>query len=544
MLQTLLINSLIALVVGAIAWAVQRRWRRPELLHILWLVVLVKLITPGYFELKAIPLAAPIATEQPLLPPADFLAPSQTVLPVAISTVRSIDWSGWILPLLGVGAALFFGWSLLGAWRFSKLLRLSRPFDPELQQRLERQAALVGVRAPRGRVLDARVPPMLWGVPWRARVLLPQTLLHELNSIEIDTLIAHELVHLKRGDGWVRWLELIVLSACWWNPLAWWARSNLRSSEEQACDAQVLRLMPKARRHYADAILKTMEFLAGFRPTPALATGVDGTQELKERLTMILDRTQRKFRSPALPWLMVALLALPIVPGFAERDDRDSQKKEQAQQRQVEEQHQRAMIELEEKQLHLERQMREVELQREDLQRSLEKMQVERQEMELKRHAASLRRDGQQQQADEMLRELDQMRERVAQENVMRDQMRDSQRLIMQQEREMHEKLIALERARQNKDSQAAEAYEIALAEQKRALSMELKASQKAEKQYEKAMMKQAIEAMREQLEQIEQMEEHADADERAAMEDARQKLTAELKRLKQELSTRQDGSR
>jgi beta-lactamase regulating signal transducer with metallopeptidase domain len=544
MLQTLLTNSLIALVVATIAWAVQRRWRRPELLHLLWMVVLVKLITPGYFELKAIPLAPRVVAEQALLPQTDLVLPIPSMTPAAASGFTTIDWSVGVLPLLATGAVLLCGWSLIGAWRFSKLLRLSRPFDQELQDRLERQANLVGVRTPRGRILDARVPPMLWGFPWRARVLLPQALLHELSPLEIDTLITHELVHLKRGDGWVRWLELLVLSACWWNPLAWWARSNLRSAEEQACDAQVLRLMPKARRHYADAILKTMEFLAGYRPTPALATGVDGTRELKERLTMILDRTQRKFRSPALPWLMVALLALPIVPGFAERDDREADKKKDAQEQRVEEQHQRAMLELEEKQLQLQREMMEVELQREDLERSLETMQIERHEMELQRNAASLRRDGHQQEADQMLRELEQMRERVAQEHVMRDQMRDSQRLVMQQEREMHEKLIALERARRNDDSQAAEAYEHALAEQKRALSMEVKASQKAEKAYEKAMMKQAVEDMREQLEQFEEMAEHADADERAAIDDARQKLTAEMKRLKQELSARQDGVR
>ena len=73
------------------------------------------------------------------------------------------------------------------------------------------------------------MPPMLWGFGSRTRLLFPERLLETLNASSQDTLLAHELAHYRRGDQWVRLLELFVTALFWWHPVVWWAAIPYRS---------------------------------------------------------------------------------------------------------------------------------------------------------------------------------------------------------------------------------------------------------------------------------------------------------------------------
>src|SRR5258708_3127674 len=64
------------------------------------------------------------------------------------------------------------------------------------------------------------------------RLLLPAELWRGLNETQRDTLLLHELAHLRRRDHLVRWLELLVVGLYWWHPAAWWAIASLRQAEE------------------------------------------------------------------------------------------------------------------------------------------------------------------------------------------------------------------------------------------------------------------------------------------------------------------------
>ena len=68
-------------------------------------------------------------------------------------------------------------------------------------------------------------------------------------------MLAHELAHLKRRDHWVRWFEAVVLGFYWWDPIAWWARREMERTEEEACDAWVVSLLPAAGGAYAEALV-------------------------------------------------------------------------------------------------------------------------------------------------------------------------------------------------------------------------------------------------------------------------------------------------
>ena len=74
---------------------------------------------------------------------------------------------------------------------------------------------------------------MLWAIATTARLLIPEPLLGRLSEQQWDTLLAHELAHLRRRDHWVRRFELFVVGLYWWHPVVWWARRELQEAEEQ-----------------------------------------------------------------------------------------------------------------------------------------------------------------------------------------------------------------------------------------------------------------------------------------------------------------------
>ena len=200
----------------------------------------------------------------------------------------------------------------------------------ELQSHTDRLAEHVGLgQKPTVCLVPGRVPPMLWAIGGRPRLLVPSQLWATMAEDERTSLLLHELAHLKRRDHWVRWLELIVAGLYWWHPVVWWARRALREAEEQCCDAWVVWAMPQRARTYAAALLAAVEFVSGARTAPAVASATSGSGHfscLKRRLRMIVRaKTPR-----GLSWagrfavLGMAALLLPLAQAGHRNDGSDA----------------------------------------------------------------------------------------------------------------------------------------------------------------------------------------------------------------------------
>jgi beta-lactamase regulating signal transducer with metallopeptidase domain len=201
---------------------------------------------------------------------------------------------------------------------FSRVLAASTAAGAEITESVRRLAAKLGLRRRlRVRMVEATLPPLVWSLGPRPVVVLPARLLAELSPQERDALLAHELAHVRRCDDLVRWLEVIVLGAYWWNPVAWFARRKLREAEEECCDAWVVWALPGERRSYGEAMLATIEFLTDGPKLPVLAGSNFGGSFYKRRIEMILNRNV----NCRISWLalsMIALLAVAVLPVLAQ----------------------------------------------------------------------------------------------------------------------------------------------------------------------------------------------------------------------------------
>lgn len=296
--------------------------RRPALVHALWLLVIVKLLTPPIYELPLLP-AAPPESAGPqevagaAASPSSFLPgppESDARFPIPLSTVLGFAWAAGSLGILALGVAR--------ALRFRSLVRRADPADAALRREAARWAERLGLRrVPDVRTVDARIPPLVFAFGRAPVVLFPSRLLALVDGERRAALLIHELAHLRRRDHLVRYLEAAATVLFFWNPVAWWARRELRRAEEECCDAWVVWAIPGGSEAYARAIVDTLDFVSETGAlVPAFGSGLRPVDSLKRRLTMILTERTPKSLPPFLRAALVlgAALALPPIVGYAQ----------------------------------------------------------------------------------------------------------------------------------------------------------------------------------------------------------------------------------
>lgn len=312
-------NLALSAALALVAWLVHARARRPWLAHLLWLLVLVKLVTPPLVSAPLLPSAGDEAGASAASAPTTFeiAASSIDAASIALTAPTGEAWSPSLLDVLFAlwiaGSLVVLAVSLTRIARFERLLRrASVPADDRVR-RMARQLAgrLELRRVPDVRTVEADLAPLVWWLGGRVRVVLPAAMASRLDQRALRLVLAHELAHVRRRDHCVRWLEWLAVVAFWWNPVLWIARRGLRATEEICCDALVVERLSAHPNTYASSLLDAIELLAtpALRP-PATASQMTSGGALEQRLTMLLS--QQSLLSPS-RWTRLAALALATV---------------------------------------------------------------------------------------------------------------------------------------------------------------------------------------------------------------------------------------
>jgi beta-lactamase regulating signal transducer with metallopeptidase domain len=332
MIQTLvhagLLNAALAgLLAAPAALAACLCRRRPALVHGLWLLVLLKLVTPPLLpvpvpwpardagEESPAPEEPPTAERRPAVPEAPAPQPEAPPGEEAPPTGGSLAWETPVFAVWLVGALAVWSAAWARLARLGRVLAAVAPASEEIQERVRALSARLGLaRAPAAWLVPGAVPPLLVALGPSPRLLLPAGLWRLLDDGQRDALILHELAHLRRGDPLVRRLELLALGLYWWHPLAWWAARQLREAEELCCDAWVVWAAPEGAAAYAAALVETVAFLSPARARlPLGASGAAPVRSLHRRLAMILRRPPAR-RLPRPAFLALALAGATVLP--------------------------------------------------------------------------------------------------------------------------------------------------------------------------------------------------------------------------------------
>ncbi len=167
--------------------------------------------------------------------------------------------------------------------------KYAREAPPELRELLERCLMRLGIKR-RVRVMLIREgnSPMLAGV-LRPSVLIPERLLSELDSAEMEHIFLHEATHAARYDDWTLLLQRVIQAVFVFYPVVLWVARQINLEREAACDADVISATGDARA-YAKCLTHVAELSLGEWKSPLAAAIADEKSYLTRRIHMLFDR--------------------------------------------------------------------------------------------------------------------------------------------------------------------------------------------------------------------------------------------------------------
>jgi TonB family protein len=150
----------------------------------------------------------------------------------------------------------------------------------------------------------------------RPAILLPARLVTQLSAEELETIVVHEVAHLRRYDVWTNALARIAQALAAINPAAWFAMRRLTLEREVACDDWVV-----ARTGAGDAFARTLFALATTargRAPLAAASAFGSRHSVVVRIERLLESGPRRLRlsRPALGAAFALFAAVALVAQF------------------------------------------------------------------------------------------------------------------------------------------------------------------------------------------------------------------------------------
>jgi beta-lactamase regulating signal transducer with metallopeptidase domain len=205
--------------------------------------------------------------------------------------------------LAGVGV---LGLRLAGGWFVAR--RVARQAVRPAAAEIQRLAIAVGERLGVRRavtVLESSLVAVPVMVGWlKPVIVLPAAALAGLTPDQLESLLAHELAHVRRHDFLVNLLQSIVEALLFYHPAVWWVSRRVRIERERCCDDVAVGVCD--RLVYAEAL---KELAAMASPRFALAaTDGDLLSRIRRDLGHADDQAGRRSR-----WLPMVIVAATIV---------------------------------------------------------------------------------------------------------------------------------------------------------------------------------------------------------------------------------------
>lgn len=149
---------------------------------------------------------------------------------------------------------------------------------------------------------------------FRPVVVIPRWALEELSPGELNTVVLHELAHLRRWDDWTNLAQKTLRSLFFFHPAVWFVESRLSLEREMACDDLVLAQTTNPRA-YAECLVSLAEKNFLQRGVALAQAAVGRMRQTSLRVLQILDSRRSKavgVWKPA-PWVVAGFSVACLV---------------------------------------------------------------------------------------------------------------------------------------------------------------------------------------------------------------------------------------
>ena len=202
---------------------------------------------------------------------------SQPGQPSQPEEIRKTAFAEWVQPVLPAMAVCWFVgvWIVLlrttvGFWAAQRL-RTSGvcAISDSIRKSATDLAEKMGVRQKIEIVQSSFVTAPATIGHWKPLILLPGSVITGLTPQQLESVIAHELAHIRRHDFLVNAMQAVVEALLFYHPLMWWVSGAVRQERENCCDDEAVAACGRLT-DYAEAMV-VIDQLQGSAPAASLA---------------------------------------------------------------------------------------------------------------------------------------------------------------------------------------------------------------------------------------------------------------------------------
>lgn len=132
--------------------------------------------------------------------------------------------------------------------------------------------------------------PMILGLI-KPVILFPIGMINQLETEEVDSILAHELAHFVRKDIYINVIQTTIEAILYYHPAIWWISANIRVERENCCDEMAISYLGDNIK-YAKTLVKMQEIKVN---GPSLALNFNNKNSFfSNRIKRILNMAQTR----------------------------------------------------------------------------------------------------------------------------------------------------------------------------------------------------------------------------------------------------------
>jgi bla regulator protein BlaR1 len=226
--------------------------------------------------------------------PVESLQQENNYLTGLLLTVKSTlqQYLPFIVLCWGIGT-LLFAIRLFGGWLTVKRLKASAIYvDDNWNERLQNLTRKLGIKE---MILLAESAiaqaPVVIGF-FKPVILIPIGMFGGLSTEQLESIIIHELIHIRRRDYLVNLLQSMLEAVYFFNPFVWVISGIIRREREHCCDDAVIKVHGNALA-YAQALTALEE--ARLSRIGLALSFADNKKQLLNRIKRIMEKSVQSY---------------------------------------------------------------------------------------------------------------------------------------------------------------------------------------------------------------------------------------------------------